>query len=632
MLQSIHDKAKGILGIIIVAFIGLVFALWGVGDYLTGATEKFAAKVDDVQISQSEFDQSLAMQRQRLEQMFQDEIPNNPVFEKRMKEQVLEQLITQRVLQKMVAEEGYRVADNVLAQKIKSMEAFQQDGAFAVDAYQAIVQSQGMAVKEFENRFRSDLAVQQLQDAVMRSSVIGAGELNILNRIQNQSRDVNYLLFRDSDYTSAVEVSEDEVKTYYSENQSAYMHPETVSVSYVELKGEDMAAELSVDDEAVRRLYDDYVASLAGKEQRKASHILIDVPADANETTKAEKLSESDALVERIKNGESFEALAKKFSKDPGSAAKGGDLGWVSRGMMVPEFENALYKLNKGDISASIKSSFGYHIIKLNDVKSEAIASFEDKKSEFTKQYQEQLIEDLFYEKSELMATTAYENDQSLQEVSDALAVEIKTTPAFSRHSGTGVATNETVRKAAFDSAVLTEGRNSDIIELGKNHAMVLRVDVHTEAKPKKLDEVKSQIELTLKTQKANQKSQSAALAALAKLEGGESIEARSVTANAKLMKLGNIKRDNQTADPMLVREAFMMDKPVNANPVYKVVELASGSAVVELSAVTYPADASNEELKVLAQQFQNEQATRDMTAVLGHLKSKSDIVRASEL
>ena len=632
MLQSIHDKAKGILGIIIVAFIGLVFALWGVGDYLTGATEKFAAKVDDIQISQSEFDQGLARQRQRLEQMFQGEIPNSPIFEQQMKEQVLEQLITQRVLQKMVADEGYRVADEVLAQRIRSMEAFQQDGAFAVDAYQAIVQSQGMAIKEFENRFRSDLAVQQLQDAVMRSSVIGAGELNILNRIQNQSRDVNYLLFSDSDYMSGVDVTEDEVKAYFEQNQSAYMHPETVSVSYVEIKGADMAADLSVDDEAVRRLYDDYVASLAGKEQRKASHILIDLPADADDATKAAKLAESDALIKRINDGESFEALAKEFSKDPGSAAKGGDLGWVSKGMMVPEFESALYKLNKGAISASVKSSFGYHIIKLSDVKSEAIASFEDKKSELTKQSQEQKLEDLFYEKSELMATTAYENDQSLQEVSDALAVEIKTTADFSRQKGTGIAANESIRKAAFDSSVLTEGRNSDIIELGKNHALVLRVDVHTEAKPKKLDEVKSLIELTLKAQNANQKSKSAALAALAKLESGEAIGSQSVKASAKLMKLGAIKRDNQTADQMIVRESFMMSKPVNAKPVYKTVELASGSAVIELKAVTYPADASNEQLKVLSQQYQNEQATRDMTAVLGHLKSKSDIVRASEL
>jgi len=632
MLQSIHDKAKGILGIIIVAFIGLVFALWGVGDYLTGPTEQFAAKVDDVQISQSEFDQGLARQRQKLEEVFKGEVPNTPLFEQRIKDGVLDQLITQRVLQKMVVDEGYRVADQVLAQKIRSMEAFQEAGVFAVDAYQERVQSQGMAVKEFENLFRNDLAVQQLQDAVMRSSVIGINELNILNRIQNQSREVNYLLFNDGQFTSGIDVSDEEVSDYFAANQNAYMHPEMVSVSYVELKASDLAKDIPVDEEAVKRLYDDYVTSVARKEQRKASHILIDVVADADQTTMAAKQAEADALITRIKNGESFAALAKQYSKDPGSAAKGGDLGWISKGMMVPEFEKALFKLDKGAVSTVVKSSFGYHIIQLSDIKSAEVQSFAEKKSELEQQFQAQAIEDRFYEQSELMATTAYENDQSLQEVSNTLGVEISTSTVFSRHHGEGIASNEKVRKAAFDSAVLSEGRNSDIIELDRNHALVFRIDTHTEAKPKALQDVEKQIKAVLKTQKANKKSKSAALSALAKLENGEAIDSQSVKGSAMLMKLGAIKRDNQTADPTVVRDAFLMPKPVNTKSVYKVVELATGSAIIELSAVNLPAEASNEQLQVLVQQYQNEQATRDMTAVLEHLKSKSVIVRAKTL
>lgn len=632
MLQSIHDKAKGILGIIIVIFIGLVFTLWGIGDYLTGATEKFAAKVDDVQISQSEFDQGLAKQRQRLEQMFKGEVPKDPLFEQRIKDQVLEQLITQRVLQKMVADEGYRIPDQVLGQKIKSMEAFQQAGVFAVDTYQELVQSQGMAVKEFENLFRNDLAVQQLQDAVMRSSVIGQSELNILNRIQNQSRDVNYLLFNDGQFTSGVDVSAEEIATYFDANQDAYMYPETVSVSYIELKASSLAKDIPVDEEAVKRLYDDYVASVASKEQRKASHILIDVAADADQAIVSSKKAEADALIARLNKGESFAALAKQYSADPGSAAKGGDLGWVSKGMMVPEFEKALFKLDKGAVSAAIKSAFGYHIIQLNDIKAEKTISFADKKSALTQQFQAQAIEDHFYEQSELMATTAYENDQSLQEVSNALGLEINTSSAFSRHQGEGIAMNENVRKAAFDSAVLSEGRNSEIIELGRNHALVLRVNTHTEAKPKALEDVKMQIETVLRTQKAKQKSQAAALSALAKLESGEAIDSKSVKGAALLMKLGAIKRDHQTADPVVVRNAFMMPKPENNKPVYKVVELATGSAIIELTAVNSPAEASKEQLEVLIKQYQNEQATRDMAAVLDYLKSKSDIVRAKAL
>ena len=632
MLQSIHDKAKGILGIIIVAFIGLVFALWGVGDYLTGATEQFAAKVDDMQISQSEFDQSLARQRQKLEDVFKGEVPNSPMFEQRIKDGVLDQLITQRVLQKMVDDEGYYVADQVLAQKIKAMEAFQEAGIFSADSYKERVQSQGMAVKEFENLFRRDLAVQQLQDAVMRSAIIGENELDILNRIQNQSREINYLLFKDAQFATDIEVSDLEVSNYFTANQNSYMHSEMVSVSYIELKASSLAKDVPVDEGAVKRLYDDYLTSVANKEQRKASHILIDVVADADQTVLDSKQAEADALLKRIENGESFAALAKEHSKDPGSAAQGGDLGWISKGMMVPEFERALFKLDKGAVSTVVKSSFGFHIIQLNDIKSAEAISFADKKSELTQQFQQQAVEDRFYEQSELMATTAYENDQSLQEVSSALDIDISTSKSFSRQQGEGIAQDEKIRKAAFDSSVLSEGRNSDIIELGQNHAVVLRIDTHTEAKPKKLQDVEKQIKALLKTQKAKQKSKEAALSAFTKLQNGEAISSKSVKGSALLMKLGSIKRDNQTADQSVVRDAFMMPKPVNNKPVYKVVELATGSAVIELTAVNLPEDASSEQLQILVKQYQNEQATRDMTAVLEQLKSKSVIVRAKEL
>jgi len=632
MLQSIHDKAKGILGIIIVAFIGLVFALWGVGDYLTGATEQFAAKVDDMQISQSEFDQSLARQRQKLEDVFKGEVPNSPMFEQRIKDGVLDQLITQRVLQKMVDDEGYYVADQVLAQKIKAMEAFQEAGIFSADSYKERVQSQGMAVKEFENLFRRDLAVQQLQDAVMRSAIIGKNELDILNRIQNQSREINYLLFKDAQFATDIEVSDLEVSNYFTANQNSYMHSEMVSVSYIELKASSLAKDVPVDESAVKRLYDDYLTSVANKEQRKASHILIDVVADADQTVLDSKQAEADALLKRIENGESFAALAKEHSKDPGSAAQGGDLGWISKGMMVPEFERALFKLDKGAVSTVVKSSFGFHIIQLNDIKSAEAISFADKKSELTQQFQQQAVEDRFYEQSELMATTAYENDQSLQEVSSALDIDISTSKSFSRQQGEGIAQDEKIRKAAFDSSVLSEGRNSDIIELGQNHAVVLRIDTHTEAKPKKLQDVEKQIKALLKTQKAKQKSKEAALSAFTKLQNGEAISSKSVKGSALLMKLGSIKRDNQTADQSVVRDAFMMPKPVNNKPVYKVAELATGSAVIELTAVNLPEDASSEQLQILVKQYQNEQATRDMTAVLEQLKSKSVIVRAKEL
>ena len=368
------------------------------------------------------------------------------------------------------------------------------------------------------------------------------------------------------------------------------------------------------------------------REQRKAKHILIGLAADADTETQNKAKTEIESVLARINSGESFEALAKEKSQDPGSASNGGDLGWITKGMMVPEFETALYKMKKAEISAPVKSSFGYHIIKLDDVKTGDVDSFESKKPELVAQYKEQILEDSFYEKSELMATTAYENDQSLQEVADALGLTIKTVPAFSRAQGTGIASNDKVRSAAFDSAVLSEGRNSDIIEIEKRHAIVLRVDTHKEATPKALDEVKTQIITSIKVEKANQKSKSAALVALAKLESGESIDSKSVKGSAELLKLGSVKRDDRTANRKVLSDAFTMPKPEGGKAVYQVVELANGTAVVELKSVTSPDASSAEELKTFASQYQKEQANRDMAAVLDHLKSQAEIVRSEEL
>ena len=632
MLQSIHDKAKGILGIIIVAFLALVFGLWGIGDYLTGVTEKYAAKVDGLEISQTQFEQGLAKQRQRMEQKFEGKMPDSPIFQQQMKDQVLEQLITKQVLQKMVNNEGYRVADVVLAQKIKNIQAFQQDGAFDNNSYHAVIQSQGMTVKEFENLYRSDLAIQQLQDAVTNSSIIGQVELNIANKIQQQTREINYLQFDDINYLSDINVSENEVSEYYELNSARYKHPEMVSISYVELTDDVLARSVEVDEEAVRQLYDDYVKSLKSKEQRKARHILIALAADADAKTQKEKKSKIDDLLTRITNGDSFEVIAKDNSEDPGSANNGGELGWVSKGMMVPEFEDALFKLKKGEVSGVVKSSFGYHIIRFDDLKSEAVESYEVKKTELVNQFKSQSLEDDFYEKSELMATTAYENDQSLQEVADALGLEIKSADSFSRTSGKGIAANEKVRNAAFNTEVLSEGRNSDIIEISKNHVLVLRVDTHTEAKPKTLEEVKHLIESAIRVEKAREKSMANALDALVKLQQGEPLDGKSIHSTANIVKLGSVKRDNASASKQILTEAFTMAKPVANKPVYKVVEISSGAAVVELKSVTAPEEATTAELKILSRQFSNEQASRDMGVLLDHLKSQSEIIRSEEL
>ena len=633
MLQAINDKAKGLIGGIIILFISIPFALWGIQEYIGGAEQPFAAKVNDVEISVRDYEEAVARQRQRLQSVFGDRLPNDAAFEKRMKQQVIDQLIRQQLLDQVISATGYNIPDQTLAQKIQSLEAFQQNGQFIASTYKDILRSQGMSTSEFEHLYRRDLMQQQMQNGISKTSIVDKASLTLLDRLQNQTRDISYLLFKQSAYLPEVELTDEEIQQYYEENQDRYMHPEQVSLSYVELKPENISVDGSVNEESLRRQYDLYVASLAGNEQRKARHILIKLDDETDAETRAAKKQQLQQIREKIAAGESFEELAKQVSEDPGSAANGGDLDWVARGMMVPEFEDALFKLKAGEVSDIVTTSFGYHLIKLEDIKGEKPVPFEAKKVELVKAAQQEEIDNIFYERSELMATLAYENDQTLQPVVESLGLEIRKTDLFNRSAGKGIAENDAVRNAAFSESVLKEGRNSDVIELEKNHVVVIRVDQHQPSRAKSLDEVKAQLQMTLKSLKAKQKAQADALQALANLQQGADMKDLAKGKHVEFKALGDIKRDYMEVDKRIVNLAFQMQKPEAEEPVYDSVELTRDVAVIALNDVKEAsAEPSAEDLQALQAQLQSVVSNQEMTAMVEFLKSQSEIVVAKDL
>ena len=633
MLQAINDKAKGLIGGIIILFISVPFALWGIQEYIGGAEQPYAAKVNDIEISLRDYEESLARQRQRLESALGDKVPTDAAFEKTLKRQVLDQLITQRVLEQLVTGTGYSIPDTKLAQQIHQIEAFQQDGNFVASMYQGVLSSQGMSPAEFEYLFRRDLMVKQLQDAITKSAIVDNATLETLDRLQNQTRNISYLLFKQSAYMPEISLTGEEVSAYFSENQDRYMHPEKVSVSYIELTANDLAVNTPVNEEDLRRQYDEYVASLSDNEQRKARHILIQVSADADDAVRAEKQQKLQGALNKVKAGGSFEELAKSLSEDPGSASNGGDLGWVSKGMMVPAFEEALYKLNKGEVSDVVTSSFGYHIIKLDDIKGETPVPFAEKKAELVKQQQQHSIDNEFYERSELLATLAYENDQTLQPAAEALGLTIKQTDLFTRTSGQDVAQHEAVRKAAFAEGVIKEGRNSDIIEVSKNHVVVLRMQQHEPTKAMSLKEVQPSVELALKSVKAREKAQAAALQALADLQSSRSLENYANDQHVEVKKLGEIKRNQSDVDQRIVISAFSMAKPESGKTEYDILELSNGIAVIALHEVKAATEASKPaELQMARQQLETNISNQEMSAMLDYLRDQSDIMTGKDL
>ena len=631
MLQAINDRAKGILGWIIIAFISIPFALWGIQEYIGGGQEQYAAIVNDTKITIRDFDQALGRHKQRLESMFGGQLPEGEVFERQMKQQVVDQLVSRQILEQLALSSGLRVSDKSLAEKIQAMDVFQQDGQFQAKSYEQLLSSQGMSVSGFEFLMRKDLIIQQLQEAIVNSSLVGKSYLEQIDQLQQQVRKVSYLSYKNNDYLKNISLTENDIRSYFESNQNRYMHPEQLRVSYVEFRADMMSVDVPVEEDELRRHYDEYVANLAEQEQRKARHILVQLDEAADEQTKASKKQQIEQLLQKINAGEDFAQLASSASEDPGSATQGGDLGWVSRGMMVPAFDDALFTLDKGEVSDIVESGFGYHIIKLEDIKGVTPVTFENKKAELVKELKQQEIDNQFYERSETMATLAYENDDTLQTVADAMGLEIKRSDLFTRSAGQGIASNKKIRDAAFNPAVLKEGRNSDVIELEKNHILVLRIDEHKPSKAKTLEEVRQQVEAALKSEKSAKLAREAAETSMSELMQGKTLM-QLTNKYSQLSELGEIQRDDKKSDQRIVQAAFKLPRP-GEKPEYDTVDLGDGSAVLILEKVI---DASTpgkkEQREALEKQIESMVSNQEFAAVLDYLKSQSEIVISDQL
>lgn len=630
MLQAINDRAKGIVGAIIVLFLTITFASWGIQEYLTGGKEKFAASVNGNEISQTDVDRESTRLRQRYQEMFKGDMP--PGFEKTIKRQALDQLITRELLRQVIDSEHYRVSNKALASSIAENAAFQQEGKFLVSLYKERLRQQGMSPAEFEHLFRTDLALQQMQNGIKQTVFPSEANAKRIAGLQKQQRQIAYLTYKTSSYLKDIKVTDEEIQQYYKEHQQGYMNPEQVSVSYVEIKGSSLKSEIPVDEKVVKRLYQEYLESEKKKEQRKARHILITLNPGADAKQQQAKEKQAEDILAKLKAGGSFEKLAKQYSQDPGSASKGGELGWVDRGMMVPAFEDALFKLKKGETSGIVKSKYGYHIIQLEDIRSPTPKSFDSMKQKLADDSKKQELDNMFYEQSEQLANLAYENDQTLDPVVDAMGLKIQHSGLFTRTTGSGIASNEKIRKAAFSDSVLKEGLNSQVIELGENDVVVLRVDRHVDAQAKPLDEVKDRVVTAIKQEKARQQAMADSLTGLAEVQKGKSLASLAANAHTEYTKDITIDRNDHKVNPRIVQKAFGMPHPAAGKPAYASEELANGVAIIELDKVTNgEAAATRKDVATLAQQMQSDLATRELTAVIDYYRSQSDIVKPEE-
>ncbi|RLV59337.1 peptidylprolyl isomerase [Parashewanella curva] len=620
MLEKIREGSQGVIAKTILILVILSFAFAGVSSYLGSKTTVAAATVNGEEISKAELEQLYQNERNRLQQqlgeMF-DTLASNDDYLKSVKKSVLERLVAQKLVDQAASNLNLTVSDAQVKQAILSEPAFQTDGHFDNDRFQAVLRQLGYQPAAFSESMRVDMTRRQLVEALIGSEFALKSEAKDIAELQGQSRDIRYAIVDAEPYKADIKVTDEQAKDYYDQNTNQFVRPEQVSLDYVELNAADFANKVNVSEEDAKTYYDEHKNQYQTTEKRLPAHILIPFGDD-----EAAAKSKIEAIKKELDNGADFAELAKKDSQDTFSAKNGGKLDWYEQGVMDPAFDDALFKLKKGQVSGIVKSEFGFHLIKLLDEKPVQTQAFADVKADIEKELKKRKADDEFYSLQQKLADTSYEVPDTLEDAAKAVNAKVMHSGLFARNNPPAVLNDPKVIKAAFSEQVLDQGMNSDVIELGDNHVIVLRVNEHKVAGTKSFDEVKADIVARIKQDKANDQAKIKAEEYAASIKAGKP--------EVKLTTKANVHRYDRELQLELVSEVFKLSKPEQA-PTVGTVELTNGYAVVALDKVN-PAEGINDAvIGSLQQQLANNFSELDYRSLIAYLKSKAEITYAED-
>lgn len=607
MLQKLRDKTSGWIVTVIVGLLMIPFLFVIDNSYLGGVGAQNVAKVSappawwrsapswwPVSFLWSHHEISVEDFRTRFEQArMQAREQQGDNFDPRQFETtenkltVLDQLIDEQVV-RLAAEDAHIViGDAAVRDYINSIEAFKRDGKFNADQYRMAL-SQSMPPRTpamFEQLVRTSLQQSIIPSALAESGFATKGEGERLLKLLGETRDVEFAVLPAPEADTAA-VSDAQIKEWYDGHPKDFRQPESVSLEYVELNAASMAPAKPADEATLRKRYDDEKARFVSADQRLASHILISAGSDAA----AQKTAEEKAakLAAEARQGADFAALAKANSDDTGSKEAGGDLGWVERGVMVKPFEDALFAMKAGDVVGPVKSEFGYHVIKLREIKGGEGRPFEEVRDQLAAEQLQADTERSFNELSGRLVDLVYKNPTALEPAAKEVGVPVQTIGPFTHATATGIAANPAVLKAAFSETLTEDGTVSDPIELAPNHNVMIRVTAHTPEQAIPMDKAREQVIAAIRHNRAEEASKKAADALLAKLQGGQTLAALAQTDKLQLVPLPGLPRTAPMPTVAANRAVFTVAPPVGDKPSYGKVKMDDGSyAVFAVNKVT---------------------------------------------
>ena len=625
MLQRIHDSLGKWLVVVILGLIAFTFIFWGVSsnDFGLSGSAQFAAKVNGEEVPLTEFDRALQVRQNQYLEIYRAELPDEVRLE--LRRAVLDELVRDAAIRQRVESQGYRVSNERLTQSIRDIPQFQVEGEFSIAQYRGQLQNFGYTPTGFEELQRQSLEAADLQGGIVDSAFLTPNEFRRYIELYNQRREVAYALFDTETFSANVTIDDAAIASRYENNQASYQTAETVDLEYIELALADIAATVEVTEDDLRSAYEQEQDRFTTPEERRIRHILISV-ADGEDAARAA----AEAVVARIRGGEDFAAVAAEVSADAGTKAQGGDLGWMGRGTLVGPFEDAMFALQVGEVSAPVRTTDGFHIIRLDEVRAGGVQPFEAVRGDLEAELKTREAENEFYDRATALEDAAVEAHDELASVATATGLPVRTAMGFPRGGDPTLFDNSAaVVQAAFGDEVVDTGRNSDLVELAEDHVLVLRVVDHHVPTTRPLDEVREQIREELVRERSQQLAEEAAQAFLTEIEqGGDPVE-RAAAHNGRWNAATWIMRTDATVPTEVLSAVFGMPKATSSTPQRERIALANGGqAVVVLTGVEAgePATMSQEERDQRQRQLADQAARAELTGYVGNLRDTADV------
>ncbi len=617
-----REGASGIFAKVVLGLVILSFAFAGVGSYINAGGDVAAVVVNGEEIPESAVERAYQNERSRMEaqlgEMF-SQLASNPEYMSNFRKQITERLVSEKLLDQLVADVGLRVSDNELKQAIFDTPAFQLGGQFDNERFLLMIRQSGLQVHDFRNLMRGDLTRRQISEAVLTSEFALPSEANNAVKLQKQTRDARFVKVSKELFSNDIEITDDERQTYYSTHIANFDTEEMVKVEYVELKAANLMPLIEVSKEEVEKSYEDNLSRYRSEEQRRVSHILIDIQDDEDAS-----LAEAQGLLDIARTGADFAALAKENSADTFSGENGGDLEWIEKGQMDPAFEEATYALTSvGQLSDVVKSEFGFHIIKLTELKQAEIKELADVQAEIKTELEKEKAAEQFYEIQTQMEELAFEVPDSLDEVALAANTSVQTTDFFSHTTSPADLSFGAVLEMVFSEDAIADKVNSEVLSVGTDHIVVVRVVDHKPRRTQSLDEVKESIDAELVNQKAVEATKNWVNSLKEAILNSEDAEAMMSERTLAWEVHAGVGRSSGVMEGNLTTALFKL----STSDKFDVVELSNGDiALIELQKVNQAENLDPNELSSFGQRLAMQQGGSNFEQMLSALKEQAKI------